>query len=840
MKDGSVNGVFGVAWYRYRASFRRRLSSYLSVVLLVALVGGLALASLAGARRTDSSFAVYLASTHPSTGGVISRYDDPQLGLDTGYSAKLAQQIARLPLVERSATAIIFDGNINLNGIKGVHYHLGAGEEPPTFIGSLDGEYTSMDRVTLLAGRMTNPTSRNEALMNVQAAKELGLHIGSVIRIPLYTDFEVNSPKSFKPFLVAQVTMVGEFQASRDVIESDISALGSSAIILSQGLTRELAPKCSTGTQTYLRIKGGDANADRVLNEIYKIDPFAQHFGAQITSSFLPVAQQSISPEAIALGIFGAITALATLLIAGLIIGRILLLGADELDTMRALGASRAMMLLDALLGVLAAIVLGSLLAVVVAVLLSPIAPLGSVRQVYPYRGISFDGIVLGCGLAVLVVVLGLLALVLGQREVRRATTDRRSPPFKREARPIRALANSGLPISAVTGIRFALEPGRGRSSTPVRSAAFGAVLAVGVLVATVTFGASLDSLVSHPALYGWNWNYALLSSFGGAEDLPGPQVTTFLDRDHDILHWSGAYVAKSTLDGQATGVMVETPGAIVQPPILSGHGLEAANEIVLGETTLHSLHTKLGGTVTLGNGASKPVTLRVVGTMTTPALGSDSGLGTGALVATSDFPTALLNLQNATIPGPNAILVRVRPGVTPSAALRSLELVNHEVNEVPEAQGLGGGVVKVLRPAEIVNFRSMGTIPTVLASGLAAGAVAALGLTLAASVRRRRRDLALLKSMGFTQRQLAASIAWQSSVAALIGCVVGIPLGVVVGRALWISFATSIHAVPAPTVPALTLVLVGLGALVFANLVAAIPGRIAARTSTALVLRAE
>jgi ABC-type lipoprotein release transport system permease subunit len=145
-----------------------------------------------------------------------------------------------------------------------------------------------------------------------------------------------------------------------------------------------------------------------------------------------------------------------------------------------------------------------------------------------------------------------------------------------------------------------------------------------------------------------------------------------------------------------------------------------------------------------------------------------------------------------------------------------------------------------VLRPAEIVNFRSMGTIPTVLASGLAAGAVAALGLTLAASVRRRRRDLALLKSMGFTQRQLAASIAWQSSVAALIGCVVGIPLGVVVGRALWISFATSIHAVPAPTVPALTLVLVGLGALVFANLVAAIPGRIAARTSTALVLRAE
>jgi hypothetical protein len=808
------------------------------VVLLVALVGGLALASLAGARRTDSSFAVYLASTHPSTLGVFSRYDDPELKLDTGYSATLQKQIAHLPLVERSNTRIVFDGNINLNGVKGVKAHLGPGEEPPTFIGSLNGD-ESLDRVTLLAGRATTPSSRNEALMNVQAAQELGLHIGSVIRIPLYTDAAVNSPKAFKPFLVAKVKMVGEFEASQDVIESDLSALGSSAIIFSQGLTRELAPKCSTGTETFLQINGGDANADRVLNEIYKIDPIAEHFPSQITSSFLPVAQQAISPEAIALAIFGAITALATLLIAGLIIGRILRLGADELDTMRALGASRAMMLLDGLLGVLAALVLGALLAVVLAVLLSPLAPLGSVRRVYPYRGISFDWTVLGFGVAALVVVLGLLALLLGGREVR-ATVDRRSPPFKRESRLIRSLASSGLPISAVTGIRFALEPGRGRSSTPVRSAAFGAVLAVGVLVATVTFGASLDSLVSHPPLYGWNWDYALLASFGGAEDLPGPQVTTFLDHDHDIAHWSGVYVSDASLDGQRVGAIAEKPGATVQPPILSGHGLEAANEIVLGATTLRSLHTKLGGTVTFDNGQSKPVTLRVVGTMTSPALGKDAGLGSGALVATSDFPTSLLNIQDATIPGPNAILVRVRPGVPPSAARRSLELVNHEVNEVPQAQGLGGGVVTVLRPAEIVNFRSMGTIPTVLASGLAAGAVAALGLTLTASVRRRRRDLALLKSMGFTQRQLAASIAWQSSVAALIGCVVGIPLGVVVGRELWISFANGIHAVPAPTVPVLTLVAVGVGALVFANIVAAIPGRLAARTSTALVLRAE
>ncbi|MGC2174724.1 MAG: FtsX-like permease family protein [Acidimicrobiales bacterium] len=827
------------AWYRFRASFRRRLSGYVSVVLLVGLVGGLALASLAGARRTDSSFAVYLASTHPSTAGVISRYNDPELGLDTGYNAALVRKIAHLPLVERSANAVIFDGNIDLTSIRGVHYHVGAGEEPPTFLGSFDGEYTSMDRVTLLAGRTMTPSSRNEALMNAQAAKELGLHIGSMIRIPLYTDVAVNSPKAFKPFLIAKVTIVGKFEASSDVVESDISALGSSAIIFSPGLTRELAPKCSTGTETFFVTKEGDAGAKQVLKGLYKIDPVAEHFQSELTSNFLPVAQQSISPEAIALAVFGGVAALAALLIAGLMIGRLLRLGAGELDTLRALGASPTMMLVDELLGILFALVLGSLLAVVVAVLLSPLAPLGAVRSVYPDRGFAFDWTVLAFGFVVLVVGLGVLAVLLAQREVR-ATSQRRSREGEREARLVRSVANSGLPIAAVTGIRFALEPGRGRSATPVRSAALGAVLAVCALVATVTFGASLDSLISHPSLYGWNWDYALLSSFGGAEDLPGPQITKLLDQDHDILHWSGAYVARSAIDGERIPALVEDPGASVQPPVLTGHGLMAANQIVLGAATLDALHVRIGDLVTFDNGTSKPSMLRVVGTMTMPAMGQDTGLGQGALVATSDFPTALLNLQNAPIPGPNAILVRMRPGIAPSLARQSLEDVNAAVNRNPASQGLGGGVVTVLRPAEIVNFRSMGTIPAVLASGLAVGAVAALGLTLVTSVRRRRRDLALLKSMGFTQRQLAASIAWQSSVAALIGCVVGIPLGVLVGRALWLSFARSINVVPAPAVPALTLVLIGVGALVFANLVAAIPGRIAARTSTALVLRAE
>ena len=79
----------------------------------------------------------------------------------------------------------------------------------------------------------------------------------------------------------------------------------------------------------------------------------------------------------------------------------------------------------------------------------------------------------------------------------------------------------------------------------------------------------------------------------------------------------------------------------------------------------------------------------------------------------------------------------------------------------------------------------------------LAVAAVVAVGLALAASVRRCRRDLALLRVMGFVERQLSAAVAWHASVTATVGVVIGIPLGIVLGRWLWTLFADEIGAVP-------------------------------------------
>ena len=108
------------------------------------------------------------------------------------------------------------------------------------------------------------------------------------------------------------------------------------------------------------------------------------------------------------------------------------------------------------------------------------------------------------------------------------------------------------------------------------------------------------------------------------------------------------------------------------------------------------------------------------------------------------------------------------------------------------------------------------------------------------ASVRRRRRDPAVLKTLGLSGRQLGGIVAWQSSVTVAIGTVIGVPLGIVLGHVLWNAFAEAIHAVQVTSIPSLDVALIAVGAVVLANVVAAVPARIAARTRTAVLLRAE
>jgi hypothetical protein len=833
--------VLGVAWYRSRATWSRRRAGYLSLVLLVALVGGLAMGAVAAARRTQSSFPVYIASTHPADLSGITDFSNGQPGAaGLGYDPARLAKIARLPHVRREFS---FAGiNTVPLGRNGVPVSIpGFPAESGEGAGILGSTRAAELGASVIQGRLPDPAEADEFVVTVATARNFHLHVGEVVPFGVYTNAQTALPNfgqaPIRPHSRFSGTLVGIVLTNDEVVQDDVDVANDNLFLFSAALTRPLLTCCTAYTPTSIAVIDPGRYDSVVQREISAVlPPGFPPFSVNSTSGIVTKAERAIKPESIALGVFGGIAALAAMLIGAQMIGRQLRLGGDDLGTMRALGATPTMTASDGLLGVLGAVLVGSLLAVGVAVSLSPLAPLGPARQVYPYLGVSFDWTVLGIGLAVLAVGLAGVAILVGVRDAPHRAERRRARSGERHSIAVRTAATAGLPPAAVTGIRFALEPGSGRNAVPVRSAILGAALAVIIVIATVTFGASLNTLVSHPALYGWNWSYEL--SAGEGTDTPGPHIATLLDADHHVASWTGVSFNTIEIDGQAEPIIAVTPDAAVAPPLLSGHGVDSNRQVVFGAVTLAQLHKTVGDTVTVRtNRLGGPTTLRIVGTATLPTIGTAGNehteMGIGALVPQAILPTP--PGEPADQVGPSAILVRLRDNSP--AALRSLQQIARATS-TPTDDGVS--VYSVQRPAEIVNYRSMGTIPAFLGAGLAAGAVVALGLTLVASVRRRRRELAALKTLGFTGRQLGATVAWQSSVAVGIGTVVGVPLGIIVGRTLWDLFAREINVVPEPSVPVLLIALIALAALVLANVVAAVPGWSAARTPAGLLLRAD
>ena len=112
-----TNDAFRVASYRARATLHQRWVGYLALVVLTGVLGGVAMGSVAAARRTQSSYPVYLASTNPSQEQFFTEFAPITR---TGYSASLDAAIAKLRYVKRSEEVIGFDGNLQvLEPVKG-------------------------------------------------------------------------------------------------------------------------------------------------------------------------------------------------------------------------------------------------------------------------------------------------------------------------------------------------------------------------------------------------------------------------------------------------------------------------------------------------------------------------------------------------------------------------------------------------------------------------------------------------------------------------------------------------------------------------------------------------
>ena len=401
-------------------------------------------------------------------------------------------------------------------------------------------------------------------------------------------------------------------------------------------------------------MRGGAGSVPAVESSYLHLLPRGYPYYFHVTSVIENEAQQAVKPESIALAVFGLIAGAATILIAVQLMARLILVTTEEREVMWYVGARPWNTATDSLLGIGIALLLGSVGAAFVAVLLSPLLIFGPLQSVIPTSGFSVDWTVLGLGALALVIVLGAVAAVLnyrgapGLRAARLANRPWRAPQISHAA--------SRLEVAppALLGLRFALERGRGRTSVPVRSSILASTLAIVVVVGSLTFGNSLNTLISTPRLYGWNWS-AMLESDAGYGNVPLTQAAHLLDGNPSVTGWSGVYFDSLLFDGQAVPVVAGATKARVAPALLSGHEVEAPDQVVMGAETLSDLHKRVGDTVHV-SGGSKSAVLHIVGVATMPTVGIGFGLhlsiGSGAFVDQGLIPPTVPALLGLIGPG--------------------------------------------------------------------------------------------------------------------------------------------------------------------------------------------
>jgi ABC-type lipoprotein release transport system permease subunit len=795
----------------FRAEFRRRWRSWLVLATLIAVVGGVALAAAAAGRRTDSAFPRF-----------VSAY-----GFDAGvYAMRPMPKLARLPGVS-SAIDVVgpFSGQPACDCTNPID---------PTDFEVLVVPPGGRPIYKLISGHLPDPSAPDQVLASFTLQQNDGVHLGTVIHVPFYSAAQASAygnaigapPKPDGPTVAFHV--VG-FEAAETDFPSGSSL--SYYLYTTPAFARTLLPRTATGDLYFARLRNGAAGVPRFSRQVSSLGAEAYNLN-EIAAS----VQSSIHPQAIGWWILAMLSALVALAVVGQALVRQSIVESEDYPTMAAIGADRRQLLALGLARNVAVGLVGAAGAVVVATALSPLAPFGEARIAETSTGVTFDPLVLPLGaLATVLVVSG-----LGIWPALRATRTLRAGERTGEPRPsavVARLAALGVPPSAMIGVRNALERRSGGATVPVGAALIGTPLAVAALCATGVFGASLSNLTATPRLYGAPFQLNISNPSGGLS----PALLASLEHNKAVSGIMKGFAAQVSVNKVAVGAGVVTPikGRVLLSTV-SGHVPDGDGQIGLGATTMRQAGAHLGSvvrvTVSSPSGRRRTVPFRVVSQVSFPVL-SGLSLGTGSAFTSAGY-------ENAACP----------PGPRQSACLRALSservaggllvsfvsgpagqaAISHYLDTYQSVAAL------VIAPTALVNFGEAVNFPLIFGAMLAVFGAATLVHLLVVSVSRRRRETALLKALGFVNGQVAATVAWQATTVAIVGIVIGVPLGILIGRAMWSAFASNLGFVPVSIVQGWLLAALIAGVLVAANLLAALPALAARRSQAGRLLRTQ
>lgn len=772
-------------WVRNEVA--RRWRTLIALGVLAGLAGGLALAAVAGARRTSTVYERFREATGRSDAIVFAT----QIGvMDADYGP-----IRRLPEVEDAGEFAL--APITLKG-------LGAGQLAPND----DRLYRTINRPNLVAGRLPDPRRADELVVNRRAADELALGVGD--RVTMMASLDLLGTGDAGPGPSVEATVVGVGDSVMDLVFQG----GSPAFTPSAAFLADY-PEVPRAGNLVVRLRPGT-----------DVAAFGRRAAEAMGLPNLPVRDQAedtkrvthgTDMERTALLLFAAVVALAGVVLVGQALSRTVYGIAEGGTALRALGLTRRELSAGLVLPLVVTAVTGTFAAAVTAVLLSRWFPVGLAGRLEPDRGISADWLVIGPGAAGV----ALLALVAATAAALRATAaGQRRTSVAPRSRLASALARVA-PLPAVIGAGLALRRGEGKRALPVRPAIASGVAAVLGVLGGFGLLHGIDDALVNPERAGQIWDAELVGN-----DNPAPGVPPELEAEEAVAELATLDRINVEFEG-AAGVPIYALNPVRGAwafTLLEGRNPVAVDDVVIGPATAKALGVAVGDTMRTADGRE----LRIVGLGLLPQTPHFS-FDQGAWVSAQGFDTLAL-ARDGESQRDETVLVRFRKGASQKEAVAGLEERFGPMFEV-ETSGV---------PQDVEYLRNVRPLPRAFAAFLVLLGVGALGHILTSTVRRRRHDLSVLRALGFRPLQVAGCVSWQAITVSLVALVIGIPLGIAAGRWSWRWVADSIPLLYAPPLAASVAVLSVPAALLLANAMAALPARRAARLRPADVLRAE
>jgi putative ABC transport system permease protein len=774
-----------------RAVLRRRWIALVGLGLVAGLAGATVTSAAALARRTGTAYERLEAATAPG---------DITMFVLAGDEA--AERAAELPGVEAAWTA---DAGVAAIGDSNFYLGFTAGPPPPP----------GLFRPIAVEGRLPDPDAADEVVIHERFARDLVPADEPVIgaRLPLhfltgddFRSFDTGFDTPHGPEIA--VTVVGVVRIAGQA-EGLFSTLAGPGFVPAH-------PDALIGPVLNIALEDGDAGVpayldalDELESEFEPLGAGAEEFSAfdpQVTADARDEVDATAGALVTGLVVFAIVAGLVGLLVVAQAMSRYHAATSTEQRTESALGLTGQQRAGARALAATMGAAVAATVTIVVAIAIGSRGPIGALGDYEPDpgRSVNLAVIALGGAATALAVVgaAGVTAWMAG-----------RSRPKTRRRYGTRTSRLGGKP--AALGVRLALGAGTDDAARPARTGLAGLVVGILGIVAALTFSASLTRLIDTPSRYGWSADFAIVDT--------RPDIDREVLADERVAEATRYQFAPAQVrghDGFTTLISFEHLRGDAGWWIVDGREPNSADEATIGLELADELDVDVGDTITLelpNRSGSRDVS--IVGTGVETPLGNE-GFGTTILVAPAGFER----------------FARTEPF---SETLVGAEDPS-DTAELIDEYGSRYELTEQLRPREVDNLRQLDQLPTILGGFLAIVGFAALANAIVLAVRRRGRDLAVLRVVGYTPSQTAAAVVIMAVVAGTCALVIGVPLGIAAGRTLWQFVAHGASVEGDVLVPAGWTVAVSAGVLLAAASIAVLPARRAATQHPAALLRAE